>query len=265
MARTKIDWCINPDGTPGHVWNPVKGCNGPAGDGVHCPYCYACRFMKRFTWKIAQQEINYLIANKIITITNEDDYWMTVEALKEKIYNFEPHFFEYVLAQKLRKKSIMYFINSMSDPADWEQSWYERIVEKINQYPQHIFIVLTKRPRIYEKYCFPINCWCGITITNQEFLKKWSLCLESFRRNNFYYRKMFFSIEPIQSKIDVSLLKKIKPDWLIVGPETGIYKKIPAEWLDPFFPLNIPVFMKNAWEKYTDRKLRQEWPEGYRE
>ncbi len=54
-------------------------------------------------------------------------------------------------------------------------------------------------------------------------------------------------------------------DWIIVGFETGQRKeKITGQkdWLNPFWNLNIPVFMKKSC-KITTRKLRQEWPEGY--
>jgi protein gp37 len=42
---TKIQWCMNPDGTPGEVWNPVTGCQKVS---QGCRICYAERIAKRF-------------------------------------------------------------------------------------------------------------------------------------------------------------------------------------------------------------------------
>jgi protein gp37 len=40
LNKTNIEWCINPDGTPGFTFNPITGCNGPDDSGA-CYYCYA--------------------------------------------------------------------------------------------------------------------------------------------------------------------------------------------------------------------------------
>lgn len=259
-------------------YNPAKGCNGPAGDGVHCPYCYAKNWVKRCNYAkiVASAELNYKIENSIIR--NECEAILFYNDLIEKIKSFKPHFFEYVLAQKLRIKPTIYFF-SMSDPADWEPSWHEKIVEKIRLYPQHKFVVLTKRPKVYEKYVFPENVWCGVTITSN---KDWRKILHITELN--ISNITFCSIEPIQEKIEERNIETLqtgnwshykeedgeicthygKPiDWLIVGPETGTKKKTPGEWLDLFFSLkDISVFMKTACSQMTDRKLRQEWPDN---
>lgn len=151
----------------------------------------------------------------------------------------------------------------MSDPADWEPEWHEKIVEKIRFYPQHRFAILTKRPKVYEKYYFPENVWCGVTIVSPKFYIKWSLVLDSLRRRQLRNHIMFFSIEPIMNSFDCSIFEWTKPNWIIVGPETGTRRKTPGEWLDPFFSLDIPVFMKNACSQMTNKQLRQEWPKGW--
>jgi DNA repair photolyase len=42
MQRTNIDWCLRPDGKPGHSWNPAFGCEHG------CPYCYGQVIANRF-------------------------------------------------------------------------------------------------------------------------------------------------------------------------------------------------------------------------
>lgn len=270
MAVHNIESFVNRDGTSGHSLNIVKGCNGPAGNGVHCLYCYAKKIVNRFDYVkiVAEREFNHFDNVEIKKYGRHIGYYsenyFDKALLQMKIKSFKPHFFEYVYAQKLRLKPTTYFF-SMSDPADWEQSWYERILEKIKQYPQHTFVVLTKRPRkAYKNREFPQNCWLGITATNEINI--------AFSIGFFAYKnlknKTFLSVEPIQGKIrfdaiKIDIWKYV--DWFIVGPETGTHKKTPVEWLDPFFSLDIPVFMKDSWKKFTDKKLRQEWPEGYRE
>lgn len=242
-------------------YNPVKGCNGPNGDGVHCTYCYAKDWVIRCNYaeKVARAEIYYNLYRNC----GNKCAWTIADELNliEKIKSFKPHFFEYVYVQPLRKKPTIYFF-SMSDPADWLPEWHRRIVEKIKQYPQHRFVVLTKRPRVYEKYQFPKNVWLGVTVTTQLQLNQLECLLCNYLS---IYNTFFLSIEPIQEKIKLSGYIKNVIDWLIVGPETGTKKKIPGEWLDPFFSLvDIRVFMKTACSEMTDRPLRQEWPEGWK-
>ena len=43
---TKIEWCKNPDGSKGEVWNPVTGCTKVS---AGCLNCYAERMHKRFS------------------------------------------------------------------------------------------------------------------------------------------------------------------------------------------------------------------------
>ncbi len=42
MNKTKIEWVVNPDGTPGYTWNPITGCLN------NCEYCYGKTLAKRF-------------------------------------------------------------------------------------------------------------------------------------------------------------------------------------------------------------------------
>ena len=252
MSKNK-DWWDFP-------WNPVKGC----GQNPHCPYCYGCKIVKRFGYaeKVAMKELSHIY--DCPPWPCEKDY----DHLVDRIKSFQPTFFEYVLAQKLRKKPTIYFF-SMSDPASWEQEWYEKIVAKIAHYMQHTFVVLTKHPEIYRKYTFPHNTMLGVTITCENDVKK-------FWDNKIHYllddvpNKTFLSVEPLQESLEIGtsgfwgFVKYFFEvvDLVIVGPETGNRKGkdiCKPEWLDPFFDLDILVYMKNACAKITDRKLRQEW------
>ena len=248
--KNTIDWLVNPDGTPGKTHNIVKGCNGPAGDGKHCSYCYAVKAVKRWDYaeRVARKEAEWDFYCDSSEAEND-----MIGRLMNKIVSFEPYFFRYVLEQKLRKKPTMYFF-SMSDPADWEKEWYEKIRSKIEEYPQHIFVILTKRPEVYKRYSFPENCWLGVTIEKQQQLHdylKLAIPLSNLR---------FLSLEPIQEKI-YDCCDYFQ--WIIVGPERG--KIIDRDLLTPFFTLDVPVFMKESCRSslYQGEALRQDWPDGY--
>ena len=265
MARSKmIDWLINPDSTSGQTHNIVKGCNGPAGDGKHCSYCYAVQMVKRYNYieTIARKEVEaYKKAGIHREVYQSEIFY---KHLIERINNFVPTFFSYTYEQRLRKKPTMYFF-SMSDPADWKDDWHMKIVNKIKQYPQHTFVILTKRPEIYKRHLFPENCWLGVTVSTEGEWKRIAVLVQLQSKN-----KTFVSFEPLYGSINNSVIDYIKTgqsfyhndgnpiDWVIVGPERG--KHIPYEWIKPFFSLEVPVFMKGScrWEA-----LRQEWPEGY--
>lgn len=251
MSKNK-DWWDFP-------YNPVKGC----GQDPHCPYCYGCRMVKRFGYaeRVAMKELSYVYDYpRFFPWDCKKNY----DHLVDRIKSFQPTFFEYVLAQKLRKKPTVYFF-SMSDPASWKQEWYEKIVEKIAGHMQHTFVVLTKHPEIYRKYTFPHNTLLGVT------------CVDNIDVNHFQYiwetgniselgNILFISFEPVFEKIEMNIFITQLIDLAIVGPETGNRKNriiCKPDWLDPFFDLDIDVYMKNACAKVLNipiDELRQEWP-----
>jgi len=255
INKTKIDWCT-------HVWNPVWGCKNK------CEYCYARKIAYRFADNIVKKEYKFKFNEDYIDKNQNPGIMCYFYEQVKRLKNFEPTWIESNYQRSFPKKPAIIFVNSMSDPAYWEKSWYEKIVKKIAENMQHTFCILTKSPKIYEKWNFPHNTWLGVTATNKIEV----MTAIGYKIINNFNNKYFISIEPIQEKILIGYFQKNinkSIDWVIVGPETGnrIDKYIcTPEMLDPFFDLNIPVFMKNACAKITDKPLRQEWPErGYDE
>ncbi len=254
-----IGWLINPDRTSGITKNYVFGC-------YHgCVFCYGKRIAKRLNMahKMADVDTCFMYGPHWPVNPIAVKYH---KKLEYNFYNFIPTFRPSVLAQKLPKKPTMIFF-SMSDPAYWKQEWYEKILEKICNHMQHIFVILTKQPKIYRKYTFPHNCWLGITITNEmnlfDNISEIRFVIEY--TNNI----SFISFEPLQEKLKYnSHIKYIKNyiDWIQIGFETGQRKgKVKGEesWLDLFWNIKVSIFMKESCSKVTSRELRQEWPEGY--
>jgi protein gp37 len=236
ISRTKIDWCD-------FVWNPVWGCRHS------CPYCYARKFAKRFAVPQAYRE------KKAI----ESPGW-TLELLMSlagRLQAFEPTFLWSNFNKPFPKKPSRIFVDSMSDFMFWKPDWKEVVLQRIRRHPEHIFLFLTKDPRAYERLSFPPNCWLGFTVTRQAEIDALSCYpLEVYFppetvRKHEKKMNLFLSIEPILEPVKLT----VRPDWLILGAETGNRKEkvVPEpEWLYPLvFDSGIPVFMK--------RNLREVW------
>ena len=229
-------------------FNPVWGCKN------NCLYCYARKIARRYAGKIAEKEI----LNK----NSKYDYF-DITNLYENLQNFFPTWLESNYVRKFPKKPSIIFVNSMSDPAYWEQEWYEKIVKRIAENMQHTFVVLTKFPKVYEIYKFPDNTILGFSITNNKILQDWSSTIEAYSR--YEINRVLLSIEPIQEKINIELIKKLYPDWIHIGQESGNRReriKATREMIEPFFDIEAPVFMKNNLSGIVPgRKLRKEYPE----
>lgn len=205
---TKIEWCQNPDGTPGEVWNPVTGCTKVS---QGCKNCYAERIANRF-WK----------DRKFTDVICHEDR----------------------LEIPLRwNKPRRVFVNSMSDlfhPAV-PFEFIKRAFQVMTQAEQHTFMVLTKRPeRMMEffkwdgfggdnPYLWPGWIWLGVSVEDQKAAdSRIPLLLQSPARVNF------ISAEPLLGKVDLvqyigflptQILAKLRGiptiDWVICGGESG--------------------------------------------
>lgn len=202
------------------VYNPVWGCKN------NCPYCYARKINDRF--------------KKIENWNNPE--WIESNFLKE-----------------FPKKPKRIFVNSMSDISFWKPEWMVKVLGKIYDNPQHMFMFLTKDPSVYSRYEFSYftpNVWLGVTISKENFLENIPLSF-MFESDS----PVFFSLEPLSGKIDFEYYPK--PDWLIVGAESGNRKNkiIPQpEWIESLIDIEIPLFMKDNLNPYWSGKFRQELP-----
>ncbi|MCE8423516.1 MAG: DUF5131 family protein [Candidatus Methanoperedens sp.] len=214
MQRTNIDWCLRPDGKPGHSWNPAFGCRHK------CPYCYGQAIANRFY---------------------KGDF--SPRFYPERVA--QPN--------RLRKPSMI-FLGSMTDMFGvWvEQIWWDKILKVIQDNPQHIFATLTKAPERIREYLvideLPPNLWLGTTVESEDEARR-----IAWVRNPYESVKgvRFVSFEPLHGRFEWDLdLEGI--DWVIIGQETGHRKdKISAqkEWVTELASIatdyGIPVWMKN--------------------
>jgi len=204
-----------------HTVNPVVGCT------FGCEYCYARKMNDRFKWI---------------------DYWN------------KPQFYPDRLEKLNSKKPKIIFMNSMSDIADWEDEWKDEVFKAIKENPQHIYLFLSKRPKVYEKilpnHYLPQNVWFGATATSPDTCQSWDI---------HHSGKTFLSIEPIFESFEGKRFRGF--DWVIVGAETGNRrnKVIPKrDWiLDIKKQCNksgIPIFMKESLRELMGQDFVQEFP-----
>jgi protein gp37 len=171
--------------------------------------------------------------------------------------------------------------------SDWfieeADEWRDEAWEIIRHTPWHIYLILTKRPeniryRLPHQGFPPRNVWWGVTIENQdtENTDRWHSLYEEIGMLGL---KTFISAEPLLGPLDLSSklkpdLKHYRPDWVIVGGESGPgYRQMELEWaidlVNQCKSANIPAFVKQlgGWpDKQTDiekfpRELQvREWP-----
>ena len=203
MANTKIEWTES-------TWNPTTGCTKTS---AGCSNCYAERMAKRL------QAMGLSKYSNGFKITMHDD------CLSEP-YNW--------------KKPKMIFVNSMSDlfHEDIPFKFIEKVFTVMNENPQHIFQILTKRADLLLEYNSKLNwtsnIWMGVTVENSKAKTR----IDLLRKTNAAVK--FLSCEPLLSDLGKLDLKKI--NWVIVGGESGPKSRpIEEDWV-----LNIYEQCKNS-------------------
>ena len=258
--KTKVDWCDS-------TWNPVTGC-------LHgCEYCYARRIAERFGG--ASETHNNECCHECQWITEGTG---EIHDLDEPIYDFDkgrnapypfdfdPTFHRYKLDEPQRwKKPRTIFVCSMADLfGEWvPDEWIQEVFAACEAAPQHRYLFLTKNPKryvdLYAKNILPTGkgYWYGTTVTSPE--------------QPFFYSNVpddnphtFVSIEPIMGSFGKI---KDRPDWVIVGAETGNRKGKVAprkEWIDGIADeckrCRTPIFMKESLRDLMGADFRQEFP-----
>lgn len=182
------------------TWNPVTGCTKVS---PGCKYCYAETLAKRL---------------KAMGVSGYENGF-AVSMLPDRLD--QPRY---------RKKRTIWFVNSMSDLFHDRVPFVfvERVMETIVDTPQHIYQILTKRPkrmaRFFTKRPIPKNVWLGVTVEDRRYgIPR----IEQLRQVNATVR--FLSVEPLLE--DVGELDLDGIDWVIVGGESGApARPMKAEW-----------------------------------
>lgn len=255
MNKSKIEWCD-------FTWNPVTGCRHG------CSYCYAAKQANRFCG-------NALINKASGQLKAENGLWVLEKPFRNEAdkvtpfpVKFEPVLHEYRLPMPAQKKKpAVIFVVSMGDLfGEWvPDAWIEKVFEAAQAAPWHTYLFLTKNPGRYIRLLvdgkLPArdNFWYGTTVTSPE---------QRFFYNSYYHT--FLSIEPLladfRGNMELPALM-LKPDWVIIGAETGTRKdrvQPKPEWvqglLDIYRAKGVPVFLKDNLKPYWNGELIQEFP-----
>ena len=141
------------------------------------------------------------------------------------------------------KSPKIVFVNSMSDlfHKDIKLAFIQRVFKVMNDNPQHVFQVLTKRADILYDFNKKLNIWMGVSIENENEL--WRVdYLEKTKA-----KTKFLSLEPLLGPLTKLKLNKI--DWVIVGGESGRRPRpMKSEWVYEIFEkcekANVKFFFK---------------------
>ncbi len=225
MAQTRIEWTEL-------TWNPTTGCDKVS---QGCKFCYAEVMARR------------LKAMGLEKYRNGFELTLHEDALKIP-YTW--------------KQPKIVFVNSMSDlfHKDIPLEFIQRVFKVMNDNPQHVFQVLTKRADILLKYHKELewthNIWMGVSVEDAKSLSRINL----LRRTKAKVK--FLSCEPLIGPLPNLNLKKI--DWVIVGGESGRRPRpMQPEWVfdihNKCIQENVPFFFKQ-WggtnKKKTGRVLK---------
>lgn len=182
-TKTSIEWTE-------HTWNPAVGCSKIS---PGCAHCYAEVMSRR------------LQAMRVKGYENGFSLTLLPDRIEEPMR---------------RKRPTVYFVNSMSDLFHEEipDDYILRVLEVINQTPQHTFQILTKRAeRMAEFFTTlqpPPNAWLGVTVENRTHGQS---RLDALRGISASVR--FVSAEPLLEDLVEIDLTGIH--WVIVGGESG--------------------------------------------
>lgn len=227
MSQSKIEWTEM-------TWNPITGCSKIS---QGCKHCYAEIMSRRLQAMGHEKYRNGFKLTLHPDTLNEPYKW---------------------------KKSKIVFVNSMSDL--FHQSvpiqYVQKVFEVMNENPQHLFQILTKRAERMQYYDekgllrWSHNIWMGVSVEDQNNAFR----IDLLRKTKA--RVKFLSCEPLIGPLNDLNLDNI--DWVIVGGESGPKARpMEPEWavdiMEQCQRSNVKFFFKQ-WggfnKKKTGRKLQ---------
>ena len=186
-----------------------------------------------------------------------------------------------------RKKPTVYAVWNDLFHEDVPEVFIDKVLDTIASCPQHIFIILTKRPKnlidkLFGGYTlkhsgdYPLkNCWFGVSVEDQKTADERIPYL--FDKNFTWHNNKFVSYEPALAPIDFrQFLPRAMPpdhdggtgymtsglDWIVMGGENGKgARPMSPDWArktrDDCKAVGVPFFFKGG---LLDGKEHKEMP-----
>jgi len=210
MSKSSIEWTQM-------TWNPTTGCDKLS---AGCKFCYAEVMTKRLKG-MGQEKYS--------------------DGFKFRVHPAT------LLVPYTWNKPQLVFVNSMSDlfhknvPLEYVKS----VFKVMNDTPQHIYQILTKRGDVLESYApfldFTPNIWMGVSVEDERVTDR----IDHLRRINAKTR--FLSLEPLLGPLSSLNLEGIH--WVIVGGESGFSARpMNIDWVEDIRKqcegANVPFFFK---------------------
>jgi protein gp37 len=193
MAQSSIEWTEM-------TWNPTTGCTKIS---AGCKFCYAEIMSKRL---------------KAMGLEKYKD------AFKVRIHPDQLN-----IPYTWRSSKVV-FVNSMSDlfHKDIPLDFIKQVFKVMNDNPQHVFQVLTKRAErlfeVHRELKWTHNIWMGVSVEDERVLDR----IDFLRKVKAKVK--FLSCEPLIGPLPKIKLKNI--DWVIVGGESGHRPRpMEAQWV----------------------------------
>ncbi len=235
---TKIPWATE-------TWNPFHGCT-PVSAG--CLHCWAKPFAKR------------LAGAGIKGYDKSDPFAVTLHRHKLT----EPYHW---------RKPRLVFVGSMSDMfhQNIPTSYIEQMFDVMRECSQHIFQILTKRPRRMAEHMrnhlLPQNVWLGTSVENTKAammrLPHMGYCHFDRRVSLPNAIRRIISYEPALGAVEFKGWNCF--EWLIIGCESGPKRRpFKDRWarsaIEECSNRHIPVYVKQIPVNGKVSKEPSEWP-----
>lgn len=193
MAQSSIEWTEM-------TWNPTTGCTKIS---AGCKFCYA---------EIMSKRLKAMGLEKY-----KDGFKVRIHPDQLNIpYSW--------------KSSKVVFVNSMSDLFHKDVPLYfiKEVFTVMNENPQHVFQVLTKRADrlldVHKELRWTHNIWMGVSVEDERVMHRIDLL------RKVKAKVKFLSCEPLIGPLPKLKLKNI--DWVIVGGESGHRPRpMEAQWV----------------------------------
>jgi protein gp37 len=164
-----------------------------------------------------------------------------------------------------RKKPTVFSVWTDLFHEEVGRAWQYKFILEVRRNPQHLYLVLTKRPQITLelfkklpglKQHFPKNIWLGTTVESNEYLHR----IDDLLKLRHYASKLFVSVEPMLGEVELGGIWGDPEDgWIpaqidgldlvLCGSESGPnHRPTQIEWIrslrDQCQAAGVPFFLK---------------------